>query len=96
MSRKELSLEEKQKIKDSLKATKERRKNQTIKMFELKVNCHHTSKETFKKLNDCFKQCKWVYNDMLNFSENKENKEIFNGSKHDLYLNGIEKYKEIK
>ena len=73
MSRKELSLEEKQKIKDSLKATKERRKNQTIKSFELKVNCHHTSKETFKELNDCFKQCKWVYNDMLNFSENKEN-----------------------
>jgi hypothetical protein len=25
-----------------------------------------------------------------------ENKEIFNGSKHDLYLNGIEKYKEVK
>ena len=50
MSKTSVSLEERQKIKDSLKATKERRKTQTIKVFELKVNCHHTSKETFKKL----------------------------------------------
>ena len=76
MSRKELSLEERQKIKDSLRATKERRKVQTIKVFELKVNCHHTSKETFKKLNECFKQAKWVYNDMLNYG-NVEGNNIF-------------------
>ena len=74
--RTKLSLEERQKIKDSLKATKERRKVQTIKVFELKVNCHHTSKETFKKLNDCFKQAKWIYNDMLNYG-NIEGNDIF-------------------
>ena len=76
MSKTNVSLEERQKIKDSLKATKERRKVQTIKVFELKVNCHHTSKETFKKLNDCFKQAKWVYNDMLNYG-NIEGNDIF-------------------
>lgn len=76
MSKTSVSLKERQKIKDSLKATKERRKVQTIKVFELKVNCHHTSKETFKKLNDCFKQAKWVYNDMLNFG-NVEGNDIF-------------------
>lgn len=76
MSRKELSLEERQKIKDSLKATKERRKVQTIKVFELKINCHHTSKETFKKLNNCFKQAKWVYNNMLNYG-NVEGNNVF-------------------
>ncbi len=73
MARKELSSEERQKIKDSLKATRERRKTQVLKVFELKVNCHHTSKETFRKLNDCFKQSKWVYNDMLNFGNTEEN-----------------------
>ncbi len=76
MARKELSSEERQKIKDSLKATRERRKTQVLKVFELKVNCHHTSKETFKKFNDCFKQAKWVYNDMLNYG-NVEGNDIF-------------------
>ena len=76
MSKTSVSLEERQKIKDSLKATKERRKVQTIKVFELKVNCHHTSKETFNKFDNCFKQAKWVYNDMLNFG-NVEGNDIF-------------------
>lgn len=76
MARKELSLEERQQIKDSLNATRERRKTQIIKVFELKVNCHHTSKEIFKKMSDCFKQAKWVYNDMLNFG-NVEGNDIF-------------------
>ena len=44
-----------------------------MKVFELKVNCHHTSKETFKKMDDYFVQSKWVYNDMLRTSENGEN-----------------------
>ena len=70
MARKELSLEERQQIKDSLNATRERRKTQVIKVFELKVNCHHTSKETFKKMSDCFKQAKWVYNDIGSASYN--------------------------
>ena len=62
MSKTSISLEERQKIKDSLKATKERRKTQTIKVFELKVNCHHTSKEDYKKFNEMFKQAKWIIN----------------------------------
>ena len=73
MARKQLSEEEKQQIRDSLKATRERRKTQTIKVIELKVNCHHTSKDVFKKMNECFKQAKWVENDMLNWSEKTEN-----------------------
>ena len=54
MARKQLSEEEKQKIKDSLNATRERRKAQAIKIIELKVNCHQTSKETFAKMDNCF------------------------------------------
>jgi putative transposase len=75
MARKQLTEEEKQTIRDSLNATRERRKNQSIKIFELKVNCHQTSKETFTKMNNFFKQAKWIENDMLAWSNetDKEN-----------------------
>lgn len=75
MARKQLTEAERQKIRDSLNATRERRKAQIIKVFELKVNCHHTSKETFAKMNNCFKQAKWIENDMLAWSKkaNEEN-----------------------
>ena len=77
MARKQLSEEEKQKIKDSLNATRERRKAQAIKIIELKVNCHQTSKETFAKMDNCFKQAKWVENDMLAWSEKCDENNIF-------------------
>ena len=62
---KQLPEERKQQIKESLIATRERRKSQSIKVIELKVNCHHTSKETFAKMREYFKQAKWVTNDMI-------------------------------
>ena len=74
-------------IKQTLKETHERRKTQIIKVFELKVNCHHTSKETFKKLNDMFKQAKWVINDVIGTKENvfkydyKEHRKVINFDK---------------
>ena len=84
-------------IKQTLKETHERRKTQTIKVFELKVNCHHTSKETFKKLNDMFKQAKWVINDVIGNEEGafkydyKEHRKVTNFNKwiylHDLIRN---------
>lgn len=49
-------------INEQIKQTKietlKRRKTQTLKVYELKINCHHTSKEIFAKLNDTFKQAK--------------------------------------
>lgn len=63
------TLEEKHKIRDSLNATRERRKNQVIRVFELKVNCHQTSKETFKKMNYIFTQAKWIVNEMIHLGE---------------------------
>ena len=74
-------------IKQTLKETHERRKTQTIKVFELKVNCHHTSKETFKKLNDMFKQAKWIINDVIGSKEGafkynyKEHRKVINFDK---------------
>ena len=63
------TLEEKQKIKNSLIETRERRKNQSIKVIELKINCHQTSKETFKKMDFVFTQAKWIVNEMIRLGE---------------------------
>ena len=54
-----------EKIKQSHKETHLKRKTQYLKVFELKVDCRHTSKEDFQKLNDCFRQAKWVINDVI-------------------------------
>ena len=77
MARSQLTEKERQKIRNSLKATRERRQNQSIKVIELKVNCHQTSKETFAKMNNCFKQAKWVENDMLAWSEKCDENNVF-------------------
>lgn len=77
MARSQLTEKERQKIRDSLKSTRERRQNQFIKVIELKVNCHQTSKETFAKMNKCFKQAKWIENDMLAWSEKCDENNIF-------------------
>ena len=52
-------------IKQTLLETRERRQNQILKVYELKVNCHNTSKEDFKKLNYLFTQTKWIQNDII-------------------------------
>ena len=73
MARKQLTDAEREKIKQSLIATRKRRKSQIVKVFELKVNCHQTKPETFKKFNEMFKQAKWVRNDMLALSKETDN-----------------------
>ena len=54
-----------EKIKQSLLATREKRKNQILKVYELKVNVHSTSKEDFKLFNSLFIQTKWIQNDII-------------------------------
>lgn len=79
MARKQLTDAEREQIRQSLVETRERRKTQIIKVFELKVNCHQTKPETFKKFNDFFKQAKWIRNDMIACSKvTEENNTIFN------------------
>lgn len=57
--------EEKRKIAQTRAATAEKRKQQTLKVFELKVNIHHISREDLKKISFMFTQGKWAYNDCL-------------------------------
>lgn len=52
-------------IRQTLLATREKRQNQTLKVYELKVNVHNTSKEDFDLFNSLFIQTKWIQNDMI-------------------------------
>ncbi|MCQ2124287.1 MAG: transposase [Fibrobacter sp.] len=59
----------KAKIRASMSATKAKRKTQVCRVFELKVSVRHNPKEVFQKLANCFKEAKWVINDMLSKSK---------------------------
>ena len=54
-----------EKIKQKNIETRLKRKTQILRVYELKINSHHNSKETFIKLNDVFKQAKWIINDVI-------------------------------
>jgi len=50
------------KISKSRKQTKERRKTQSCKTYELKIDMSKLSKETLKSINRLFLETKWIYN----------------------------------
>ena len=69
------SEEKKNKIKNSLNKTKEKRKSQTIKIIKTKIDNDKLNKNTLKILNRIFLEAKWLYNYIIN----KEfNNDIFN------------------
>lgn len=80
------NLEKNASIKKSLAETKIRRQGQDVKVFEIKIDASHLSKEKERKLELAFVQAKWIYNYCLDsedmFSlESKEKKvpvNIFN------------------
>ena len=49
-------------IKQTLKETSEKRKNQVCKVFEIKFDYSHLSKEKLNYLNKLFLEAKWIYN----------------------------------
>lgn len=67
----------KARIREGLAATREKRKSQVCRVFELKVSIRHNPKETFNKLAKCFKEAKWVVNDMLALSNKSEDASLF-------------------
>jgi len=54
-----------ERIRQTLIETQKRRQNQILKVYEVKVDCHHISKEDFKKLNHLFVETKWIQNDVI-------------------------------
>lgn len=69
--------ETKARIRASMSATKARRQTQVCRVFELKVSVRHNPKETFQKLSQCFKEAKWVINDMLSLSKDNPDNSMF-------------------
>ena len=51
-----------QSIRDSLAKTKERRRNQICKQYEIKIDRSHPSKETLEHMERLFLEAKWFYN----------------------------------
>ena len=64
------------KIKETLMATRNKRKNQICKVFELKILDNHLTKLQKEQLKMLFVECKWLYNHILNWSNNNPNKKI--------------------
>jgi transposase len=52
-------------IRQTFIETQKRRQNQILKVYEVKVACHHVSKEDLKKLNHLFVETKWIQNDVI-------------------------------
>ena len=67
----------KAKIRASMSATKARRQTQVCRVFELKVSIRHNSKSVFEKMAQCFKEAKWVINDMLSLSKDSSDNNMF-------------------
>lgn len=74
------NLEKNASIKKSLAETKIRRQRQDVKVFEIKVDSSHLSKEKKRKLELAFVQAKWIYNYCLEsedmFSLDSKQKQI--------------------
>lgn len=68
----------KAKIRASMSATRARRQTQVCRVFELKVSIRHNPKDVFTKLAQCFKEAKWVINDMLSLSKDNPDNSMFN------------------
>ena len=68
----------KARIRESISESRARRQTQVCRVFELKVSIRHNPKEVFTKLAQCFKEAKWVINDMLSLSQKSEDASLFN------------------
>ena len=64
-----MSGEKNLKIKESLRATKERHSNMDCRVFSAKVQENRLSKAKLEKLYRCFLEAKWLYNAVLSSTE---------------------------
>ena len=60
-----VSEEKNLKIKDTLRATKERRSQMDCRVFSVKIQENRLSKTKLEKLTRCFLEAKWLYNAIL-------------------------------
>ena len=53
--------------------TKNKRKTQNCKVYQIKVDKSKLSKKSLKHLNSLFLEGKWLYNSILSYSDPDEN-----------------------
>jgi len=70
-----MSEERRNKIKNSLKITKEKRKNQDVIVFKIKIDKNKLNNNTIKILNTMFLEAKWLYNHII---DKEFNNDVFN------------------
>ncbi|NPA51895.1 MAG: transposase [Aquificae bacterium] len=70
------TLDKKQKIKESLKKTKEKRKNQIAKVYQLKTSYTNLNKEQKQWFERIFLEAKWLYNYVVADIQNRLNPQI--------------------
>ena len=85
-----MDVEKSNTIKATLKATKDRRKTQSCKVFEVKFDKSHLSTEKKRYLRKLFVEAKWLYNNMLA----SDNIFEFCSKSKDVYV--LNKNKEIE
>jgi len=66
-------LDKKQKIKESLKKTKEKRKNQIPKVYQLKISYSNLNNQQKQWLEKVFLEAKWLYNYCISDIQNRLN-----------------------
>jgi len=92
-----LCLSKSEKIKNSLKKTKEKRKTQICRVFELKIQTNKLSKTTLYYLNRLFLEAKWYENSVISDIQKNLNDEyaknkivpikyIYNMEQRNLYI----------
>jgi hypothetical protein len=63
----------KQKIKDTLKKTKQKRKNQIPKVYQLKISYSNLNSQQKHWLERVFLEAKWLYNYCISDTQNRLN-----------------------
>jgi transposase len=81
-----------QQIKNSLSVTREKRKTQTCKVYELKLSDNKLNITQIDFLYRIFLEAKWVYNDILNFNDLKN----YDCKKKKVEILNKDKEKEIR
>jgi len=76
-----------------MKETMERRKSQVCAVYKVKIDESHLSKKQSEQLKLLFVESKWLYNDILNWSENNNINDFDTKTK---FVNVLNKNKEIE
>lgn len=70
------NVEKNEKIKQSLKATREKRKSQVCTVYELKINERKLTSKQLTSLKMVFVEGKWFWNSIISFTENNNIKDF--------------------